>query len=640
MPFTITLSGTAGGLSGTITLPTSLLLGGGSGTGSATITGGTGNYSGATGSFPSLAGTGSLSLTSGAVTVTFSGAGSITVGGGGSTVLTPVITDVLDAGGYTSNISQGSIFVVKGSNLSASGYNASGFPLLTSYSNVSITFTPTSGGTGTNAYMVYTYNQGGVNQLAAVLPSTLAAGNYNVTVTNSGSTSLPFVAQVVKTKPGIISQDSTGTGLAVAQNYISQSQLDINRFTTGSVSGITISPAKPGQTLIAWGTGLGAVTGGDNVASAGYNFAANGVNVQVIVGGMSITPFYAGRAPGLAGADQIDFTLPSNVPTGCTVSFQVSVGGVTSNATFIAIAPDANSSACVQPGFTTTQLQNFDQGGSYTTGSLAIVTESGSALGQSSTYAEASGEFSRYTGFQLSAAPSSSSATSFTSGSCIVSQVTTGQTTVVTTPRPTSLDAGAITLTGPPASGLNNQALTKTTLTVNSIPEIVYTLPINTALPGAVSGSIVAGTYTMNGAGGKDIGPFSAQVTLGAPLAITGGLPATVVRSAGMTLNWTGGNANDFLEIIGSSDTTANGVTTGASFICLTTVGPGTFTVPASILTQLPAGTISTTGSSATSLAVTTGTIANFTAPLTAGGNINFGVFTGVTGISGTPAFQ
>ena len=36
------------------------------------------------------------------------------------------------------------------------------------------------GGTATNAYLVYLYNQSGVNQLAAILPSTLAAGNYNV----------------------------------------------------------------------------------------------------------------------------------------------------------------------------------------------------------------------------------------------------------------------------------------------------------------------------------------------------------------------------------------------------------------------------------------------------------------------------
>ena len=42
--------------------------------------------------------------------------------GGGGGANAPSITGVQDAGSYTQNIAQGSIFVVKGSNLSASGF--------------------------------------------------------------------------------------------------------------------------------------------------------------------------------------------------------------------------------------------------------------------------------------------------------------------------------------------------------------------------------------------------------------------------------------------------------------------------------------------------------------------------------------
>ena len=77
------------------------------------------------------------------------------------------MTEVLDAGSYTKNIAQGSIFVVKGTNLSASGFTQFSFPLPTSSSGVKITFTPAAGGAGTDAYLVYLYNQSGVNQLAA-----------------------------------------------------------------------------------------------------------------------------------------------------------------------------------------------------------------------------------------------------------------------------------------------------------------------------------------------------------------------------------------------------------------------------------------------------------------------------------------
>jgi len=538
------------------------------------------------------------------------------------------VTAVLDAGSYTPGVADGGIFVVKGSNLSASGYNSSGFPLLTTYSSVSITLTPTSGGTGTSAYMLYTYNQSGVNQLAAVLPSTLAAGSYNLTVTNSGSTSTPFAVQVVQSKPGLFTQDASGAGLAIVQNYISPTELDIDRFTTGTVSGVTISPAKPGQPLIAWGTGLGPVPGGDNVGSAGYDFLKNGGNVQAIVGGMAITPNYAGRGPTLAGVDQIVFTLPSNVPTGCTVSFQISVNGVLSNPTFIAIAPDPNSDACVLAGFTTAQLQQLDQGGTYTVGTFSLLSETSPQL--AAPYNAASGAFTQYTGFELASATSSSTYATSTSGSCTVYTVTSGPGTVVVNPAVTvHLDAGVITLTGPAGSSLTNTPLTETS--------DVYELTIGTGsgVPGAVNGSIVAGTYTLNGAGGKDIGKFSASVNVGNPLVVTGGLPSTVVRSQGLTLNWTGGNASDLLEVIGSSGATASGVTTSVSFICTTTAGAQTFTVPPSILTQLPAGS-----SIGTLLEITTGAIGSFSAPLTAGGSIGLGIFTGVTGAANTPAYQ
>ncbi len=71
--------------------------------------------------------------------------------------------------------------------------------------------------------------------------------------------------------------------------------------------------------MIAYGTGMGPLAGGDNSASPVYDFSTHGVTVQAIVGGMTIPVAYAGRA-GYAGEDQINFTLPANVPTGCAVS--------------------------------------------------------------------------------------------------------------------------------------------------------------------------------------------------------------------------------------------------------------------------------------------------------------------------------
>jgi uncharacterized protein (TIGR03437 family) len=631
-PYTITLSGST--ITGILTLPASILTGNGSG-GSATVTGGTGTYSGATGSFPNLSGTGSFGAT-GDITLTFTGAGTITTGGtggggGGGTTPGPVISDVLDGAGYTKNIAQGSIFVVKGTNLAPSGVVSFSVPRPTvTTSGVKITFTPTGGGAGTDCYLVYTYNSGGVTQLAAILPSNVATGTYNVTVTN-GTASAAFQTTVVKAKPELFTQSTDGSGLATVQNVVTATQYDLNRYTVGSVSGTSISPARPGQYMVAYGTGLGPLAGGDNSASPVFDFSANGSKVNAIVGGVTVPALFAGRA-GYAGEDQINFQLPANIPTGCTVSFQISVDNVLSNATFIAIAPDATASACVLPGFTADQLKKFDQGGTYTTGGFSLFSISESILGQSLTIGQASGAFTQFSGFQLAGAAASNTVAN--TGACYIIPPSTSTSTVATNGG-TVLDAGAITLNGPSGSNISNVSLKQDA--TNTYSATLTSIP---GLPGGggAGGTIVAGQYTLNGAGGRDIGKFSAQVTLGAPLTITGGLPATVNRGAGLTLNWNGGNASDIVEIFGSSSVVSGATSTTTSFICTTTAGQKTFTVPASILTQLPA---STTGALEviSSVNPTSGN-GLFSAPLVAGGTIDAGFFLGLTGIGGAPTYQ
>src|ERR1035441_5474761 len=257
--FTITLSG--GTLGGALTIPLSVfsaILGGqtsASGA-SATITSATGSYAGDTGSFPSLAGSGGIGATGG-ITLTFSGTGTITTGGT-VTAPPPTITAVWDAASNTPSLAQGTIFIVKGTNLCpGSTLTAFNIPRPTvSPDGVKITFTPTAGGTGTDALLWYEDPLGGsACQLAGILPSTVAVGNYNVTVTN-GPGSPPATAQVVQRKFSVFTQDSTGAGLAVTQNVVSATEYDLNRLTTGSINGVSISPAHPGQYMVAYGTGL------------------------------------------------------------------------------------------------------------------------------------------------------------------------------------------------------------------------------------------------------------------------------------------------------------------------------------------------------------------------------------------------
>lgn len=550
---------------------------------------------------------------------------------------TPTITAVQDAGGYTANVAEGSIFVVKGANLSGSGYFATTYPLPPTFMNTSIMFTPLTGGSPTSAYIVYLYNQNGVNQLAAILPSTVAVGSYNVTVSYNSSMSAPFFVQVVQQKPGLLTADSTGHGLVLDQNYISSTQYDVNRFTTGALDGDTFSPGHPGQTMIAWMTGLGPVPFADNTAAPAYNFAANGQNIQVLVNGTAITPFYAGSAPGLSAIDQIDFTLPASVTTGCAVPLQISENGIVSQPTFISIAP-AGASACVQPGYTTAQLQAFDNGAAVYTGDFTLGQSAEFVSGPITSSTAALGMFTEYTGFELPAMPPP--ATTIATSGCTVTQIIPS----TTAPPPSTgaqginLDAGKVTLIGPAASNLNGTAFTETNNT--------YNLFISGPGPN-VGGNLAAGTYNLSGAGGAGVGAFNATVTLGAPFTLTGGLPSTVTRGAGLTLNWTGGNPSDVVTVSGISATIANDFQTGAEFVCYTTAGANTITVSSSILNQLPAVTAAEnanfTGYSTlmvTSAVTPTAGDGYFNAPLTAGGSITNATFVGTTNTGGVVAYQ
>ena len=132
-------------------------------------------------------------------------------------------------------------------------------------------------------------------------------------------------------------------------------------------------------------------------------------------------------------------------------------------------------------------------------------------------------------------------------------------------------------------------------------------------------------------------GTSTASVTVGPPLTLTTPLPDSVTRSAGVTLNWTGGNASDLVQITGGVHLHRHRHRPRDhhhSFICLTTAGARTFTVPAAVPTQLPA-------TDNGSLFVSSGAQPlNFTASLKAGGSIDAGSFGSFVGVGGAPAYK
>jgi uncharacterized protein (TIGR03437 family) len=494
----------------------------------------------------------------------------------------PVITDVLDGAGYTATIAQGSIFVVKGTNLATKADCPSSCPPYpTTLGGATVTFTPVAGGTAIQAAIFATIP----TQINAVLPATTAAGDYNVTVTSGTGTSAAFKVTVVVRKFGLITVPGSGAGRAVVEEITSTGQYQINRYTTGQLTWLgttyTYAPAIPGEFMVAYGTGLNGATA---------------ANVTVLVGNTQITPTFAGPQGQYPGFDQINFQLPTSIQTGCNVPFQVLIAGQLSNSSTISIAPASAQSACVSNGVSQQILTALDQGGTIVTGEFLLTSQNTTATVAGTSFSarseSASGGFGQITADNLG----DTAAFTAAPGSCQVFH-RIGAAQALLFPDVTFVDAGTITLVGPNIS---------TPMAFKEDSKNFYTLNLGTSLtlppgitlpPGFNSTPVItAGTYTLSGAGGTGVKSFTASTKVDSPLTLTSptSLPTTVPRSSDLKLAWSGGDS-DMVQVMGASggpradSTVANPTYNSVVFICTTTADKGSITIPSSVLSQLPA---------------------------------------------------
>ena len=499
---------------------------------------------------------------------------------------------VINAGGivngasYLPGIAPGSIFVVKGSGLGpATLLEASSLPYQTSLSNTSITFTPAAGGAGIQALMVYTWDA----QLAALLPSSAAPGNYNVTVTYNSATSAPVAATVVARNFGFVTQASSGAGPAQA----TYGGYDLNRFTTGSVAfaghNWSLHPANDGNELILWGTGAGADSQSDiNGGSSGDQTKDGGFIVNI--GGVDVTPDYLGRSSGTPGLDQANFKIPANVTPGCFVNVQVRGNGFTSNLGTIAIA-SSGQKACSGSMWTESQLAKLDFGGTLTIGYLTLLKNSSesSLLGQTITSSteSANGMFAKYTIDTIATAPFSLTQI----GNCYVFNLSGTAQQISQGGTVTPLNAGDhLTLNGPNAS---NVPMPMTSAGSDIYLALLYSSGFM-GIGGSGSPTLTQGTYTIAGTGGTDVGAFSASVDFPGDLTWKNEdtIPNPIPRGSALTVNWTGGSTG-LVAIAGTSySTTAGGtaqnpVYNAGLFTCIAQATAGTFTVPVDVLGHL-----------------------------------------------------
>ncbi|MGP0071421.1 MAG: hypothetical protein ACLPWF_05755 [Bryobacteraceae bacterium] len=463
----------------------------------------------------------------------------------------PAITSVYNAASYTppglpnSGIAQGSIFILFGSGLGPSTLQqVESYPLPTTQGLGGTSIQVTVGSATETCPMIYT----SAGQVAAILPSATPVGTGTLALTFQGVTSSTSI-QVLAANFGTLALNEAGSGPGVV--------------TDTSFNPITyINPAHPGQTLILWGTGLGAITGSETEPPMQVDLHTG---VQVFVAGQSATVLYGGRgsSPGL---DQIDFTIPSGVSTGCKTSVAVLVKGVTGNITTLAIAPDGQATCGDTAGaLTAANLEKAISSGSL---NIGIVQLSRFGSGDNDLLAG-------YGSFPLNSLIRSYGGTFGPSiGSCVAYEVS-GSSLVLRDPiLPTYLDGGSdLAITGP--------AGTKTIAEISK-GEFLATLAA------APSTFVEPGSYSVsNGNGGAGVGSFTWDLTLPSNVVPTN-IPSSISRGKNLTLTWTGGSAYPVVTIFGYNGLIAGGSNSYVEFICNAVGSAEQFTIPSVILNLLP----------------------------------------------------
>jgi uncharacterized protein (TIGR03437 family) len=155
---------------------------------------------------------------------------------------------------------------------------------------------------------IYLISSGQIN---ALVPYALSGSIANIAVNNNGTASNTVSVPVAATAPGVFSLNRTGIGPGAI--------LHANFSLVNAAK-----PAKVGETILVFLTGLGAVNPpvADGTAGGASKAAAP---VNVLIGGVTATVSYAGLAPGFPGLYQLNVIVPADLVVTATGPFPLAI---------------------------------------------------------------------------------------------------------------------------------------------------------------------------------------------------------------------------------------------------------------------------------------------------------------------------
>jgi hypothetical protein len=226
-----------------------------------------------------------------------------------------------------SGLAQGSLISIFGSNLGPEPGVSAEFPLASELAGVSIEIQTAD--RGVLAAIPLFVSSGQIN---ALLPSATPVGLNALSVRRGGVSGGFTSIKVVRGGFGLFASGSGVVRTAAAQRFVSPIELPL---VTRE------APARPGDAVVLWGTGLGPVAGPETAAAEAGSLDTP---IEVMVGHRSAAILYQGRSPCCVGLDQVNVRIPDDAPAGCFVPVWVSMrGSLHSNIAAIPISADGGA---------------------------------------------------------------------------------------------------------------------------------------------------------------------------------------------------------------------------------------------------------------------------------------------------------
>ncbi len=207
-------------------------------------------------------------------------------------------------------VAPGSLVSLFGSGFAAPGtvFAASTAKLPATLGDVSVTF---NGITAPVSYVI-------PGQINAQVPWK-TTNPAKVVVTVKGASSPPLSIPIAPVAPGVFA--ASGHAIAINQDGTLAAP-------EGAIPGLITHPALPGDIIILYATGLGAVDPPIDDGAPASDALRMAATPEVLIGGVSAHVSFAGLTPQFAGVNQLNVEVP-DVPTG-NQPVQINAGGILS----------------------------------------------------------------------------------------------------------------------------------------------------------------------------------------------------------------------------------------------------------------------------------------------------------------------